>query len=366
MNTVNLFTEMKLASLFAFLFTVLPINVIYANGGVNGGGGKGVLCGTQLTVLDLYEAKQNNLILPAPVGNTDAEIDRFGPRILNHFITTEKAAPENILLQNMKDVLNQKKPDIETDFIFKWERNLSFTNDATLPKIEPECRFVQIGVNRIIHINNHKVIEVILDPYYWEKLDSLNKVALFFHEVTYSRERSGYDLSDIERNKLTSDETRKVIGLLLAGVDTPNIIGQDISKKPQAWCGFGGGTTNGGNEEHFEIYVYEEIKNSQKGLGLYFFGFKERLVASQTFGFLPGFSLDQLVRKFTPEGREVVLEEIKPVFPTQTITVHNKLMNKMWELQLGTNKYGLTIQAFEPGTPLESRPNLSSGFCSFE
>lgn len=369
MNTLNLFTISNLAQSLTFIVTLLPFSGAFATGGVNGGGGKGVLCGDQVTVLDIYEANQNKLPIPAPLGNTDGEVDRFGLRFFKHFSTAPlKKEEESTLLQYMKDILNQKDdPAVKSGFIFKWERNLPFTNDATLPRLQPGCEFVQIGINRIVKVNDEEKTEITLDPYYWAKLNSINKLAIFFHEFSYSRERSGYDLNDIERAKLTSDETRKVIGLILSGSDIPNIIGSVTDSKYSAWCGFGGGTVHGGNEERFEIYIQEEIQNDQKGLGLYFYGFKERLVASQTYAFLPNFEIDQILHSHFPSRpAKGPIEERYPSFPTQTIAVTNSLMNKTWVMHLGTDQWGLSIQAFDLDTPNEKRPNLSAGSCSLK
>ncbi len=368
MITFNLFTRFKLATNLAFLVTLVPFSGAFASGGINGGGGKGVLCGDRLRVLDLYEAEQNKLSIPAPLGTTDAEIDRFGLPFLHHFFTSSlKGNEKEQILSSMKDSLNyldsNKHP---SPLLIKLERDLPFTNDATLPKLDPGCKFVQIAVNRIVKINNEEKTEVSINPDYWSMLDSINRVALFFHEFSYARVRSGYDLSDTERNRLISDETRKVIALILSGSKIPNIIGPVIDAKYKAWCGFGGGQAHGGNEEHFEIYIKEETKDSRTGLGFYFYGFKDRLVASQTDGFLPNFQLDQLLAKHFPSApSKGPVEERTPSFEERTMIVRNEVMKKTWVVHIGTDVMGLYLHARDFDSPQEW-PDPSGGFCNLE
>ncbi len=341
------------------IFGALTVtNTVHA-GGVNGGGGKGVFCpGEHLKLLDLYEAELRGHKLPEPTGDTDTEVDRFFLRFLKHFSTGPVSEDvSKSAVQAFKDLINGKNLDT-TSFRLIWERNLPVTKDATLPKLKPGCKFVQIGINRKSEVKgdekSNSITEFVFDPDYWEQLDSLQRIAAFFHEFSYSRERDGYDLTDADRAQMTSDETRFVVGQLITNQTLPSIVPNLENVKQKVWCGFGGGKVHGGNEEHFEIYAKEESVLNRDGIGLYFYGFKERLVTSRTSAFIPGVRIKHLLAGNIPMDLHL------------TVLVKNPVLNKKWLLKLGSDVYGLTLRAWDTQAPATQIPHVSGGFCKLE
>ena len=276
-------------------------------------------------------------------------------RNLRSFAKMERLTDK--LSKNENDIF-----DINLDYYFKTASNLPITDDATIPELEPGCRIVQIAVNQFIN-DQTDTIQITYDPYYWNMLDSINKFALAIHEFFYSRERQTYDYSIRQTliNKLKSDETRKVIALLLSQAYDYSLVGPAVKADYSASCTFGGGNMHGGNEEHFEIYINEEYQSQIKGVGLYFYGFKGILTVSRTYAFLPNLNIAQMTIK---EPRE--LNSKRPTFTKQIITVKNDLMNKNWEMEIGTDEHGILMRVYEANQPIADRPNFSGGSCSIE
>ncbi len=360
------------------LFTVVEPIMAQSAGPANGGGGIGVLCGNgdQLEILDLYEARMKGLRIPDATGNLSTEFYRYGLKFIE-FVAQEPTSMHLGALRKTKDEVKnffttfEKKEefyDSATGTLIKWEKNLPLTTDATLPSLAPGCRFVQIAINYRLSEKIQAAHLIKIDPYFWDKLDSLNKVALIFHELLYMRVKYGSELYVNEDKKINSDESREVIRRLLLGIDLPSIAGPIAFEKYKVFCGFGGGDTHGGNEEHFIGFAVNEWSWShmKRGVGFYFNTVKDRTVNSRTYAFIPNLTLDMLASIKNP-----LETKLKPWHRTATIV--NSLTNTTLEMQIGTgDNEKIFMRAYNPQklskdpTKLPSLPNFSAGFCQFE
>lgn len=183
---------------------------VAAAGTRDGGGGIGVYCAAkspQLQLLDLYEARVINKLVPLPpMGDLKEEYYQASVR---WFETTKSP------VYNLKP--EKAKTDMAIDGIlsgaglFKVEfvghGVLHPTEDATLPVLPRDCEFVQIARN-FTPPNSSKIL-IQIDQSYWDELDSTNKAALLLHETTYAFRYA------IDKESL-SDNTRFIIGRLFS------------------------------------------------------------------------------------------------------------------------------------------------------
>lgn len=270
------------------------------SGGVDGGGGKGILCGNQLSTLDLYEARRNGIQIPENSGTFEELLGKYGVEVARHFAPSTDWLSMPDLPSKMKEVLIEsivsKFQDIRSG------QRLPLTNDATIPQLPANCSVVQIAIYR-----NDGVIE--RDPEYWKMLSPIEQVALTVHEMVYHRAREYAAAHD-------SDETRKVLGLLFSGSNPEPILSPLWTANEKLWCRAG---NSGTLKEVFEFFVIDERRGSVEGVGVYFRIFKNMSVSSRTSAFLPGIKLDQF---------------ISSQFDGFKVPVQNSLMGKTWNLDL--------------------------------
>ena len=281
-------------------------------GGVDGGGGKGVLCGTQLTTLDLYEAQQRGEIISSDGSNLDENLNIFGFKMLEYISDSpfdESSRSEMTLL-----VYNELQTNIMQKFIdIPSNKRLKPTNDATLPALETNCAFVQIA----IYSNDGKIYR---DLNYWNQLSALGQASLMIHEWVYYRAR-------LNGGVLTSDESRKAVGNIFSNSNLEPILAPIWNDHHKLGCGAGGAE----HQEIFDFEVIDELKSGVSGLGIYFVVFKNVMVTLRTSAFLPGLTKnDFLTSNFSP----------------LTLTANNPQMNREWTLEiepgsLGNNSYSI-------------------------
>ena len=298
------------------------------SGGVDGGGGIGILCENDLVTLDLYEARLNGLSPAESSKNLEEYLKQFGVEMARHFSEqvinlNDEIAVSNLIYKEMNDSILLKFKDIPKG------RRLNLTNDATLPQLPQKCEPVQIAVYA-------KDGTIYRDSEYWSKLNPIEQAALVIHEWVYFRARSN--------GSLNSDETRKVIGLIFSGNNPEPIFEKIWSSNLKFWCGAG---IEGTDQEVFEIIGVEDIQQGISGLSLYFKVFKGFFQFSRTTAFLPGVSMNQILKS-----------EMNP----QIIRVKNQLMNREWFFEILPQSY-LGNYKFRAS---ESDPNevpYSNGFC---
>lgn len=288
------------------------------DGVISGGGGKGVKCGDQVTTLDLWEAVEiHGLQLEMELGNLDNEL------IYHAYGYLKQTQPDWNKLMNVssQEILAAVKKEIfDKQMFIPQGQRLSFTNDATLPVLKPGCEFIQIAV----YADDGKIY---FDREYWELLKPQAQASLIFHELAYLVSR--------RFGTLNSDEARTVIGKIFStSAIIPNF---PDSNGRRAWCGAGGGQNRA---ETFEIYFYEEIQNGVSGVGAYFFALKNEYMLTQTYGFLPNVSLDQIGR-----GQ----------FPSLQIPIRNTTRKTSMTFEIGRGRSPF-VRAWKSGdaVPVES------------
>jgi hypothetical protein len=236
-------------------------------------------------------------------------------------------------------------------------QRLPLTADATLPKLEPGCKEVQIAVIA----PNGKFLR---DREYWDMLPTVDQSALTHHEYWYKDARdSGVHLSD---------ETRFVVGQIYAGHKLQPILEPTWNQKRQLWCGAGVG---GPVQENFEFYVIEENRNGTNGVGLYFRQFKNYAVATQTSGFIPNLNLATLkngrlaapgyhvkvTSEFNPAGWELDIKQKQftedPAMPLMIKAIASG--------PLATSSTPRTDTSAVASNPDHSQPSFSYMFCEW-
>lgn len=310
--------------------TQLPVRMHEAPEGViNGGGGKGVKCGSIVTTLDLWEAVNvHRLTLQPALSSLDEELIRFSYR----YIQQTQPQWSDPTPQNDQAFLSAIKTEIFGRQVFiSPGKRLSFTNDATLPALPSNCEFVQIA----IYANDGKIY---FDSEYWSLLNPQAQASLAFHELAYLQSRTF--------GHLNSDEARSVVGRIFSTLPVdPNF--PDLRGKRYAWCGAGGGDNAA---EVFEIYFNEEVQGGISGLGVYFSALNGEYMLTKTSGFLPRLTLSQ-----------VSVGD----FPATHIQIYNPVRDETLNFEMGLGAYPGSVKlsdlspfvrAWKPGeaVPVES------------
>jgi len=329
---------MKL-NLTMFSLTVLAATSAAVAGTKDGGGGKGILCGTHLRTLDIYEAEEvYHLPLP-PSAQLDlnSNLVEYGLPLLAYFSASPINTQDPTLAQPF---LDGAQKDLISHFVdIQPGTRLDPTFDATVPSLPPACAAVQVAV----YSDDGNIYR---DRQYWDLLDVRNQAALILHEALYHSAR--------QQGAKTSDETRKFIGLTFAN-ELPEPILKPIWNAPRyLWCGVGGGSDN---SEIMEIFAKDDVKDGQKGVSIYFPLFKGMLEMARTSAFVPNVSIDEVT-----DPSEPMLQGI----------ASNSSSGNSWNFEMDHSNIagnspsdhfgGIQIRAWAEG---EAKPVFSSGICEF-
>jgi hypothetical protein len=311
------------------------------DGTKDGGGGVGVLCNGKLRALDLYEADE--LYHLSPLQNIEdpmESLDLYGMRLFSNFSST---VPIRDVKEYRKEVNAFVKEEVSDHFEDIPEgTHLPLSKDFTAPQLKAGCQFVQIAYY------SDRDNKLYRDRAYWDLLDVQNRTALTLHEAVYRKAR--------RLGATTSDESRRVIGMALSN-QTLDPVFEPLWKAPRhMWCGAG---IDGTDQEVFELYFSDEVRNGVSGMGLYAKVMKGKLQLTRTSAFIPGLTLDNFVQyKFTK----------------LTTQVTNSLFRHSWNLMItpprdpshetiiGANSH-IYVRAWANG---EKLPPLSQGFCAFQ
>lgn len=178
-------------------------------GGWTSGGGIGVLCnganGQTVEILDFYEGRLvYKLTQKASVKTLKNELIQ----VIFEYLKTQSNPTINLDLSNQQyyeytsNLTEKMLSDFQKNSVFiNPSQTLPPSNDATMPKIPPTCKFVQIAL-----ANPNGTI--LLDPKYWNQMDDKNKAGLILHESIYATMRDSGDRS--------SDITRHFIAMLFS------------------------------------------------------------------------------------------------------------------------------------------------------
>ena len=258
---------MKKIGCLLILISMFAGPMVHANGGVSGGGGKGVLCGSQLRTLDLYEAAEiHHLPVPHTSLDLDANLRIFGPDMEAYF-EEFKVDPKSS--HEIDRFMSGVPAFLKTFVDIPVGSRLPLTDDATLPTLLPGCAVVQIA----IYSDDDQIFR---DSEYWNLLSVEDQAALILHEALY---RGGKKMK-----ARTSDHVRKLIGLLFAQQLPETILAPTFGVPQRLICTAGDG--NAGTEA-FETYLVDEVRGGVSGLAMYFPIFKTEFQMGRVSAFFP-------------------------------------------------------------------------------
>lgn len=249
-----------------------------ADGGSDGGGGKGVLCGENLRVLDLYEADEVRGFT-AEKFNSASEDETFRFYILKtdrHMQAADPTGYEDAVLKPLLPELKKFRDNFS--FIPRGAR-LTVSQDATLPKIKAGCEVVQIA---LLGLDAAKV-----DREYWDMLDNRNRAALFVHELAYNYVRK-------ESKARTSDDIREMVGAIFSTNVEPLL--KPTWDSPQKLECNGGGFDG---MKYSQLHVVQEIRGGLTGLAFYGYELNGVPLTYSTNAFVPGYSFRDLYGKIS-------------------------------------------------------------------
>lgn len=328
---------MRLSKALFIIATSLSFKICLA-GVVNGGGGKGILCGQSLVTLDLFEAQLKGYKDPVTTNSLEGDLKKYGPDLMLHFAysvsnTYQPGVPNtdlaNAIFGHLYKSIISKFVDIESG------TRLPLTNDATVPALPEGCKVVQIAT----YLYDEDIIQ--RDSQYWQMLKPIDQAALVAHEWVYHRAK--------EYGILKSDETRQLIGKLFSEEKVEPNLSPIWYAKSRMFCGAGRYKTD---EEIFEFYGVEEIREGIQGLALYFAGFKSAYVTSRTSAFLPRETLQQFIN---PEPPGVI-----------NIVVKNSVTDESTNFEITYQEKAEPRLRMRAQNSDGSLPVYSNGFCKIE
>lgn len=247
-------------------------NPIFAMGGMEGGGGKGVLCGALVRSLDLYEAEKLHH-WPIPINSDDIETILANYGIDLAYYNSETGFDRSNL-EYKKLILNMYKEYILEKFVdIPIGSRLPFTPDATLPSLPSECSFVQI----VIFSQDGTLYR---DRALWNRLSIIDQAALVIHEALYYEAR--------QQGALLSDDTRNIVGRLFAQKLPSPVLEPIWNQHGMWWCSTQPVNSKNLMQENFEFFVVDEDRNAQQGVGIYFNTFKNYSQYERTSSFFKG------------------------------------------------------------------------------
>jgi hypothetical protein len=269
----------------------------YATAGVgSSGGGKGVLCGGNLRVLDLYEAEE---IYHLPSGtiyeSLDASLKDYG---------VKAGAYQDAATINPNDPTLQATvlASVQSEFFnlisdVPVGTSIPPTTDATLPSIPSSCNFVQI----ILYDDSTNVIH--RNPTLWSNLSIRDQTALILHELIYKEGREDFGAT-------TSDDVRRLVGVLMSATP-PDPMYEGYFNNKVLSCVF---AKYGQNDPSSQLDMYDDTVNGVKGITLQAMTLHGDYNWGKTHFFIPNISTDSIAVNELPvdlpEFQGTMTEEI--------------------------------------------------------
>ncbi|MGE3758673.1 MAG: hypothetical protein AB7H97_13000 [Pseudobdellovibrionaceae bacterium] len=224
---------MMIRSVQILLFGSIFLNLCLASadvGNSDGGGGVGVQCvtspgQTSLEVLDLHEAKLNNIPITHQPQNEEESIALSTSLLARHY-WNRYTIPVPEYEARLREYFFE--PFYHGGTLFKgteYETKIKYVSDHPLMDdlgeytIAPGCELTQI----VYWSDEKKEISIVKSK--WDRLDGLNKAALVNHEIFYFFARhQGFDQKNVvlasmnqeALHPMTSQESRRAIGLLFS------------------------------------------------------------------------------------------------------------------------------------------------------
>lgn len=229
------------------LTIVLFSSLAFAGGGMEGGGGVGVRCGTKLELLDLHEARLSNLKLVEMPEDDEETINLVSKKMASHFQWFTWENPETWWELYQGGLVHPMYIGGEflysfTDLITGEERivmapveyvsSLPLSPDIGSYKIQPGCQLEQIAY--MTEGNNPK-LEIVKSR--WLQLDRLSRAALVAHETLYHFDRQS-SLRSLLRlpDDRTSEWAREFVGRMFSTQPPPPIMTGVPDDTPLIYC----------------------------------------------------------------------------------------------------------------------------------
>jgi hypothetical protein len=278
----------KLLTVVVVMFLSGASQHAYGQGEKIGNGGKGVLCGKKLRALDIYESEEVYQRKTSTKHITlEENLKEYGYNVYNYIYDPSRAeVPTDILPEIKTSVLDLFK-DISPG------EHLPFTKDATLPKMQPGCKVVQIAA----YIDSDNIIK--RDRVLWDQLDSQNQAALILHELVYKIDRDQL-MSMFRTSPVTSDDARDLIGQIMSDQISGSRFDEFYAAKHKLLCNAGG---NDASEEHSPIFSFsavDQFQDGKRGLLLNFSALNDHYELVNKPAFIPMFYNNFLESNFEP------------------------------------------------------------------
>lgn len=318
-----------------------PAKRLGAQGTVDGGGGKGVVCtaadGTEIIkTLDLFESeivRSEGTDPEISSANTLEDIAVVAVRKLTKLVRDPASLP--IPDTELRTLVSGFLKTEFDDRMRPQHTPLSLTTDATLPNLPSNCHVVQIAIWQPSG-------DIAVDLNFWDKLEVKEKAALKLHEYVYFYAR--------KEGATTSDETRWLIGSAFSSRPLQPRFPESmfVPNAKVLWCyGGGGGAPYDG--PNFELYTQEESESGVAGTAFYLHytraGQSQAYNAfTRTRAFVAGLALDQLKSGGWPPS----------------IKFQNFLRNYTWSFETTDVPSALKIQ--DPS----GLSGLSNAYCKYQ
>jgi hypothetical protein len=292
-------------------------------GGMESGGGKGVLCGTHLRVLDLYEIEAvHGGVVSKKYKDLDSNLAVYGTDLAvyrnDSYIDPLDSTVRQSVLTFIKNEIFPKFSDIPVG------NQLPLTSDATLPQLPMGCQVLQIA----IYANDGMIYR---DRHLWDMLDIQNQAALILHEGIYHEAK--------KQGAQTSDQTRLIVGLAFTEkLPEPMLKPIWSAAAPRVWCG-----TDKTSPTQFEFFAINESRSGQQGIGIYFINFQGALPMERFSAFVPQMSTYDFFKSLRPPVKTIANGSI--FGGAESFEFHIQYRNGPWQ-----NNYGIDIPLVQNGT----------------
>jgi hypothetical protein len=216
-------------------------SAVQTSGTINGGGGAGLLCGNQLEILDLYEARRAGLTPVSPPPQSEEEaVALVAEKIARHFWNVETkseseqaAAIANDLVRPIFEARPFLNPETKKTEKVQFVDALPLSNDFGNYVIPSGCSLKQIA-----YFSDSKTTLSIVRTA-WIQLDWLSRSLLVAHELLYLIDRrDGLEGLKPKATRSTSQLARKFVGQLFSSASPPPL-SADVPQKGALYrCSF--------------------------------------------------------------------------------------------------------------------------------
>jgi hypothetical protein len=289
----------------------------------DGGGGKGVLCGSNLRTLEVYEAEEIYHLPPVTRYPTvEANFKQYGVQLAAYW------SQEAVDISDPK-VQNEIYEYIHQEVIGRFKDTqgpLGPTSDATLPRLPANCSVVQIAI--------YSDVDGVIarDRKLWNKLNPFDQTALILHEAYY---RAARDLG-----ATTSDATRRLVGLAMHNSFPAPILKPFWGETKRLEC-----STQDENGHAFQFVGRDETEGGVKGVRLYSIIESGKLSVFRTTAFLDHTSIAQLQ---------------SPLHAAWSTQLVNEFVGEPKNLEITIDDSQAQIRTWSPG---QTKPAFTQGVC---